>query len=140
MAYLYFQNNPMANLPPLLSLLLLCLQVFESIGFKAPNLKVKSKWEHDYGSTETGLVLVGGESAELWTPDTLAVALKKQNGSSVQHSTSDSCTLPPPPSPMYGHTVDLVNNTIILVHGDSSYQLSEHGWTQGPNTTYNRYN
>ena len=80
-----------------------------------------------------GLVLVGGESAELWTPDTLVTSDDSKN------FTVGSCTLPPPPSPMYGHTLDIVNNTIILVHGDSSYQLNSHGWTQGHNTTYNRY-
>ena len=124
--YLYFQNNSMANIARCLLPLLLCLP------------------GESTGSPATGLLLVGGESAELWTPDALADTSNESkilNGSSQDSGkefASDSCMLPPPPSPMYGHTVDIVNNTIILVHGDSSYQLNSHGWTQGPNTTYNR--
>ena len=121
--YLFFENNSMASLAVILSLLL-CLP-FESIG-----------------SPATGLVVVGGESAELWTPDTLDLTSDDDFKNLQKHSAGkefSSCTLPPPPSPMYGHTLDLVNNTLILVHADSSYQLNSHGWTQGPNTTYNRY-
>ena len=150
-AYLVYQNKTMqqqANLV-LLLFLLFCLpskSIAGSPTTRSP-FDSKSKWvgETDYKSPATGLVVVGGESAELWTPDTLVVVTSDdsknlKNGS--QHSgkqfTLDSCNLPPPPSPMYGHTLDLVNNTVILVHGDSSYQLNSHGWTRGPNTTYNR--
>ena len=94
------------------------------------------------GAVDTGLLVVGGESAELWTPENsfepkhfheAQISVKEFN-----HASPDSCNLPPPPSPMFGHTVDLVDDTIVLVHGDASYQLDHEGWTQGPNTTYNR--
>ena len=94
------------------------------------------------GALDTGLLVVGGESAELWTPESsfepkhfheAQISVKEFN-----HAWSDSCNLPPPPSPMFGHTVDLVDDTIVLVHGDASYQLDSQGWTQGPNTIYNR--
>ena len=94
------------------------------------------------GALDTGLLVVGGESAELWTPENsfepkhfheAQISVKEFN-----HAWSDSCNLPPPPSPMFGHTVDLVDDTIVLVHGDASYQLDHQGWTQGPNTIYNR--
>ena len=149
-AYLSFQNKTMQpNLALLLSLLF-CLPSKSIAGSPTtrspPDSKSKRVGETDIDeSPATGLVVVGGESAELWTPDTLVVVTSDdsknlKNGS--QHSgkqfTLDSCNLPPPPSPMYGHTLDLVNNTVILVHGDSSYQLNSHGWTRGPNTTYNR--
>ena len=94
------------------------------------------------GVPVTGLLVVGGESAELWTPENsfepkhfheAAISAKEFN-----HALSNSCNLPPPPSPMFGHTVDLVDDKIVLVHGDASYQLDHQGWTQGPNTIYNR--
>ena len=150
-AYLLFQNKNMqqqANRALLLSLLLyLPSKSFGSpaTGFVFQPTASKSVGEPDSDYPETGLVIVGGKSAELWTPDDAQVVTwddskNLKNGS--QHSgkqfTVDSCTLPPPPSPMYGHTLDLVNNTLILVHGDSSYQLNSQGWIQGPNTTYNR--
>ena len=135
-----------AKAAPLLSLLL-CSPPCESIVRPATGLVFqptasKSVGEPDY--PETGLVIVGGDSAELWTPNTLVVnsddSKNLKNGG--QHNgewfTVDSCNLPPPPFPMYGHTLDLVDNTVILVHGDSSYQLNSQGWIQGPNTTYNR--
>ena len=93
-------------------------------------------------AVDTGLLVVGGESAELWTPENsfepkhfheAQISVKEFN-----HASSDSCKLPPPPSPMFGHTVDLVDDTIVLVHGDASYHLDSQGWTQGPNTIYNR--
>ena len=93
-------------------------------------------------AVDTGLLVVGGESAELWTPENsfepkhfheAQISVEKFN-----HASSDSCKLPPPPSPMFGHTVDLVDDTIVLVHGDASYHLDYQGWTQGPNTIYNR--
>ena len=96
-------------------------------------------------STKTGLVVLGGDSAELWTPVVTANFEENKttnNGSnySGKEFTFDSCTLPPPPSPMYGHSLDLVdNNTIVLVHGDFSYNLNSNGWTKGPNTIYNRW-
>ena len=96
-------------------------------------------------STKTGLVVLGGDSAELWTPVVTANFEENKttnNGSkySGKEITFDSCTLPPPPSPMYGHSLDLVdNNTIVLVHGDFSYNLNSNGWTKGPNTIYNRW-
>ena len=116
----------MAN-PALFLCLLFCFP-FESIG----------------SSTKTGLVVLGGDSAELWTPVVTANFEENKttnNGSkySGKEITFDSCTLPPPPSPMYGHSLDLVdNNTIVLVHGDFSYNLNSNGWTKGPNTIYNR--
>ena len=94
------------------------------------------------GALDTGLLVVGGESAELWTPENsfepkhfheAQLPVKEFN-----HALSDSCNLPPPPAPMFGHTVDLVDDTIVLVHGDASYHLDYQGWTQGPNTKYNR--
>ena len=94
------------------------------------------------GALDTGLLVVGGESAELWTPENsfepkhfheAQISVKEFN-----HAWSDSCNLPPPPSPMFGHTVDLVDDTIVLVHGDASYHLDYQGWSQGPNTIYNR--
>ena len=94
------------------------------------------------GALDTGLLVVGGESAELWTPENsfepkhfheAQISVKEFN-----HALSDSCNLPPPPAPMFGHTVDLVDNTIVLVHGDTSYHLDHQGWSQGPNTIYNR--
>ena len=94
------------------------------------------------GALDTGLLVVGGESAELWTPENsfepkhfheAQISVKEFN-----HASSDSCKLPPPPSPMFGHTVDLVDDTIVLVHGDDSYQLDYQGWTPGANTLYNR--
>ena len=93
-------------------------------------------------AVDTGLLVVGGESAELWTPENsfepkhfheAQISVKEFN-----HASSDSCKLPPPPSPMFGHTVDLVDDTIVLVHGDDSYQLDYQGWTPGANTLYNR--
>ena len=94
------------------------------------------------GALDTGLLVVGGESAELWTPENsfepkhfheAQISVKEFN-----HASPYSCNLPPPPSPMFGHTVDLVDDTIVLVHGDASYHLDSQGWTQGPNTIYNR--
>ena len=94
------------------------------------------------GALDTGLLVVGGESAELWTPENsfepkhfheAQISVKEFN-----HASPYSCNLPPPPSPMFGHTVDLVDDTIVLVHGDASYHLDSQGWTQGPNTMYNR--